>query len=401
MDNTRTEDKTTASHTQPAGPKWYLAILPLLVLGGMLAYLFLTGGGLRALSGPPIEQLSILRVTLPRTGLIELVVVNDGPEPITIAQVTVDEAFWNFHAEPSSTITRLSSSTITIPYPWVEEEAQFITLITALGGTFETEIPVAIETPQPSSELFLRFGLVGLYVGIIPIALGMLWFPYMRRLSARGMNFVLSLTLGLLVFLAVGTWLDATEFAQTLPSFWQGVSLVAFVGMLALGALLLIGGLSKGRKNALVLSFLIALGIGLHNLGEGLAIGSAFSQGEAALGLFLILGFTLHNITEGVAISAPLVKSPPPIRTFVLLILVAGTPAILGVWAGGFSFNPILATIFLAIGLGAILQVVWEVGKLVARESSKLDEPVLNWVNFAGFTMGLAIMYFTAFLVKF
>lgn len=401
MDNSRTEDETITSHTQPASPKWYLAILPLLVLGGMLAYLFITGGGLRALSGPPIEQLSILRVSLPRTGLIELVVVNDGPEPITIAQVTVDEAFWNFHAEPSSTIARLSSSTITIPYPWVEEEAHFITLITALGGTFETEIPVAVETPKPSSELFLRFGLVGLYVGIIPIALGMLWFPYMRRLSARGMNFVLSLTLGLLVFLAVGTWLDATEFAQTLPSFWQGVSMVAFVGMLALGALLLIGGLSKGRKNALVLSFLIAFGIGLHNLGEGLAIGSAFSQGEAALGLFLILGFTLHNITEGVAISAPLVNSPPPIRTFVLLILVAGAPAILGIWAGGFSFNPILATIFLAIGLGAILQVVWEVGKLVARESSKLGEPVLNWVNFTGFTTGLAIMYFTAFLVKF
>jgi type VI protein secretion system component VasK len=67
---------------------------------------------------------------------------------------------------------------------------------------------------------------------------------------------------------------------------------------------------------------------------------------------------------------------------------------------GGFSFNPILATIFLAIGLGAILQVVWEVGKLVARESSKLGESVLNWVNFTGFTTGLAIMYFTAFLVK-
>jgi hypothetical protein len=295
----------------------------------------------------------------------------------------------------------LSSSTITIPYPWVEEETHFITLITTLGATFEAEVPVAVATPQPSITLFIRFGLVGLYVGIFPVALGMLWFPFMRRLSARGMNFVLSLTLGLLIFLAVGTWLDATEFARALPSFWQGVSLVAFVGLLALGALLIIGRLSKGRKNALALSFLIALGIGLHNLGEGLAIGSAFSQGEAALGLFLILGFTLHNITEGVAISAPLVKTPPPIRTFILLILVAGAPAILGVWVGGFSFNPILATIFLAIGLGAILQVVWEVGKLVARESRKLGEPVLNWVNFAGFTTGLAIMYFTAFLVKF
>ena len=401
MDEIETYNNAPASHKKASGPKWYLALLPLLVLGGMLAYLFVTGGGLRSLAGPPIEQLSILRVTLPQSGLIEIEAVNDGPEPVTIAQVTVDEAFWSFHAEPSTTIPRLGSVKIMIPYPWVEEEAHFITLITGLGATFEVEIPVAVVTPQPSSDLFLRFALVGLYVGIIPVALGMLWFPFIRRISARGMNFVLSLTLGLLIFLAVSTWLDAIELAQTLPSFWQGASLVVFIAMLALGTLLLIGGVTKNRKDARTIAFLIALGIGLHNLGEGLAIGSAFSQGEAALGLFLILGFTLHNVTEGVGISAPLVKDPPRIRVFVLLLIVAGAPAILGVWAGAFSFNPVLATIFLAIGVGAILQVVWEVGKLVARESKKLGEPVLNWVNFSGVATGLAIMYFTALLVKF
>lgn len=401
MDEIETNNNAPASHKKRSGPKWYLALLPLLVLGGMLAYLFVTGGGLRSLTGPPIEQLSILRVTLPQSGLVVIEAVNDGPEPVTIAQVTVDEAFWNFHALPSATIPRLGSAKITIPYPWVEEEAHFITLITALGATFEAEIPVAVATPQPSSELFLRFALVGLYVGIIPVALGMLWFPFIRRISARGMNFVLSLTLGLLIFLAVSTLLDAIELAQTLPSFWQGASLVVFIAMLALGTLLLIGGVTKNRKDARTIAFLIALGIGLHNLGEGLAIGSAFSQGEAALGLFLILGFTLHNVTEGVGISAPLVKDPPRIRVFILLLIVAGAPAILGVWAGAFSFNPVLATIFLAIGVGAILQVVWEVGKLVARESKKLGEPVLNWVNFSGVATGLAIMYFTALLVKF
>ena len=389
------------AQTQPKGPNWFLAIVPLLILAGMLVYLFNTGGGLRALTGPPIEQVSVLRTTLPGPGLIEIDVVNDGPESLTIAQVTVDEAYWNFHIEPSNMIPRLGKATITIPYPWVQEEAHFITLITTLGATFEAEIPVAVVSPQPSTELFLRFGLVGLYVGVFPIALGMLWFPFIRRIGARGMNFVLSLTLGLLVFLAVGTWLDAIKLAQTLPSFWQGISLVAFIAILALGTLLLIGSLTTNRKDARTLAFLIAFGIGLHNLGEGLAIGSAFSQGEAALGLFLILGFTLHNITEGVGISAPLVKEPPRIRFFVLLLLVAGVPAVMGVWAGAFAFNPVLATIFLAIGVGAIIQVVWEVGKLVSRESKKLGEPLLNWVNFAGFGTGLAIMYFTAFLVKF
>jgi zinc transporter, ZIP family len=139
----------------------------------------------------------------------------------------------------------------------------------------------------------------------------------------------------------------------------------------------------------------------LHNLGEGLAIGAAFASGEAALGTFLILGFTLHNITEGVGIAAPIVRNNPGLRHFALLLLVAGGPAILGTWIGGFAFNPVLATIFLAIGVGAILQVVWEVGKLVARDTERLGQPLVNWVNLGGLVAGLAIMYFTAFMVKF
>ena len=151
----------------------------------------------------------------------------------------------------------------------------------------------------------------------------------------------------------------------------------------------------------MAVAYLIALGIGLHNLGEGLAIGAAFSLGEAALGTFLVLGFTLHNITEGVGIAAPILRHQPPFKHFVLLALLAGGPAILGTWVGGFAFNPVLATIFLAIGIGAILQVIWEVGKLIARDTSATGQPLLNWVNLSGVVVGVAIMYFTAFLVKF
>ena len=112
---------------------------------------------------------------------------------------------------------------------------------------------------------------------------------------------------------------------------------------------------------------------------------------------FLILGFTIHNITEGVGIAAPIVRKNPGLRHFAYLALVAGGPAIIGTWVGGFAFNPILATIFLAIGIGAILQVVWEVGKLVSKNSDHLT----NWVNVAGVAAGIAVMYLTAFLVKF
>ncbi len=216
------------------------------------------------------------------------------------------------------------------------------------------------------------------------------------------MNFVLCLTIGLLLYLAVSTWLDALEFAAQLPVFWQGTPLVAFVALLSLG-ILLATGRRRGAapRTSLEIAYLIALGIGLHNLGEGLAIGAAFGLGEAALGTFLVLGFTLHNVTEGVGIVAPLTRMRPPLWHFALLAVLAGGPAILGVWIGGFVFNPVAATIFLAIGVGAILQVIWEVGKLVLNDAVRHQAPALSWANLAGVALGLAVMYFTAFLVKF
>jgi zinc transporter, ZIP family len=389
-----------------AGFGWLLALIPLLFLGVLLAYIVLTGGGLKELAGPPLEQVSIQRVTLPEPGVIKLEVINDGPQAVTIPQVLIDEAYWQFTAQPSTTLPRLGTATFTVPYPWVAEEAHAITLITSLGTTFEGEVPVAVETPAPSRDLFWRFALIGLYVGVVPVALGMLWYPWMRRLSKQAMNFILSLTVGLLVYLAIGTYLDAQEFAARLPAFWQGTPVVILVTLISFGALLALGNRPKAKDNSrerspLSLAYQIALGIGLHNLGEGLAIGAAFAAGEAALGTFLVLGFTLHNITEGVGIAAPVVRRNPGLKHFVLLALLAGGPAILGTWMGGFAFNPVLAAVFLAIGVGAILQVVWEVGRLVAKDSTSLERPTINWTNLTGFVVGVAIMYFTAFMVKF
>ena len=396
------QTQTPPQSNQLSGAAWALALIPLILLGVILTYLVATGGGLTELSGPPVEQVTIQRITLPQPGIIQVEVINDGPGDVTIPQVTVDEAYWSFTAEPSNTIPRLGTAVFTLDYPWVAEEFHEVVLVTSLGGTFAGEIGVAVETPQPSGQLFVQFGLVGLYVGIVPIFLGLLWYPFMRRLSRPAMNFILSLTVGLLVFLAIGTWLDANEFAAELPAFWQGVPLVIFIALIALGILLAVGTVRKDQEvTPLGISYRIALGIGLHNLGEGLAIGAAFALGEAALGTFLILGFTLHNITEGVGIAAPIVRKNPGLKHFALLILLAGGPAILGTWIGGFAFNPVLATIFLAIGVGAILQVVWEVGKLVARDSRQLGLPLVNWVNLGGLVVGIALMYFTAFLVKF
>jgi zinc transporter ZupT len=175
-----------------------------------------------------------------------------------------------------------------------------------------------------------------------------------------------------------------------------------FGTLFSLGLLLAVSRRQGRDQSPLHLAAMIALGIGLHNLGEGLAIGAAFATGAAALGSFLVIGFTLHNITEGIGIVAPLVRNETPsLKTFAGLVLLAGGPAILGTWIGGLAFSPLLATIFLSLGAGAILQVVWEVGRLLVREAQRQEQPTLSWLNFAGLAAGVLIMYLTAFLVKF
>src|SRR5688572_5112649 len=114
---TATQPKTESGRF--SGFTWLFALIPLLLLGAVLAYLVVTGGGLTELAGPPVEQVTVERIILPEHGVIEVEVINDGPQPVTIAQVQVDEAYWVFKAEPSTTLPRLGRATITIPYPWV------------------------------------------------------------------------------------------------------------------------------------------------------------------------------------------------------------------------------------------------------------------------------------------
>ncbi|HEX6383701.1 MAG TPA: metal transporter [Anaerolineae bacterium] len=383
-------------------PKWALALIPfLLLLALVVAFLALEPLAFFTGKFPPLEELDVQRVLFPEEGRIQVEVINGGPDPVTIAQVLVDDAYWEFDITPASTLDRLDRATIDIPYPWVDGEPLPITLITATGVTFETEVEVAVESPPVDGRTFLAYGLLGIYVGVIPVALGMLWYPFMRQVDRKWMNAILALTIGLLVFLFVDTVLEALELAGEVPGVFQGVPLVFFGTLLSLGILLAVGQ-RRDLNSPLAIATLIALGIGLHNLGEGLAIGAAFATGAAALGSFLVIGFTLHNVTEGVGIAAPLLKGERPgLQTFLWLALLAGGPAILGTWIGGLAFSPLLATLFLSLGAGAILQVIWEVGKLLLNDARRQGQPALSWLNFAGLTAGIVIMYLTAFLVKF
>ena len=380
---------------------WLLALLPLLLLIALVAG-FLALDPLSFFRGafPPLEELAIQRVTFPAPGSIRLEVINGGPDPVTIAQVTVDDAYWQFTISPDNTLSRLESAVIDIPYPWVDGEPLPISLVTTTGVTFPAGVDVAVQSPTTNGRTLLAYALLGIYVGVVPVALGMLWYPFMRRVDRKWMNAILALTIGLLVFLFVDTLFEALELAAQAPGVFQGVPVVFFGVLLSLGVLLAVGRRS-GEQTPQRVAALIALGIGLHNFGEGLAIGAAFATGAAALGSFLVVGFTLHNITEGVGIVAPLTRvKRPPLHVFLLLALLAGGPAILGTWIGGLAFSPFLAAIFLSIGAGAILQVIWEVSRLLTRDARAAGGSALTWLNFGGLAAGILIMYLTAFLVK-
>lgn len=410
---TTLEDKRTGAR---AIPLWLSGLLPLLAVGLMLL-IFTLNDPLALFSGdlPPIEDLAIEKIRVVEDGFV-LSLINAAPDPVTIAQVLVDEAYWQFEIQPFSTLPRLGRATLHIPYPWVENEPHEVTLVTSTGLTFSREVPLATLSPTPGWREFLAYGLLGIYVGIVPVALGMLWFPAMRRMGRTWLGAILALTVGLLVFLLLDTFLEALEVVADLPGVFQGVALVFFAALITWLALMAVGNRRQrsaggdARQYALYLATLIAIGIGLHNLGEGLAIGAAFALGEAALGSFLVIGFMLHNITEGIGIVAPLVPrrhasegdagQNPGFFLFVGLTLLAGSPAIFGAWIGGFAFSPLLAALFLGIGLGAIWQVIVEVVGLLRDYAARQGTSLYTWANLAGFLAGLGVMYLTAFLVK-
>jgi zinc transporter ZupT len=381
--------------------RWGWFALPLVLLAA-LSLVVVKGGTLSRLARglPPVEELTVDRVRLTPSH-ITLDIVNGGPDPVTVAQVMVDEAFWTHTMTPDRTVPRLGRARIEIPYPWVEGEPHQIKLVTANGITFDHEIAIAAETPRADGGYFLTFSLIGLYVGVLPVAIGLLWLPFLKRLDRRWIHFALALTGGLLVFLAVEALHEALELAERVAGAFQGTGLVAlgaFGAWLSLQAFSGVGKRETDNPGAarLRLAFLIALGIGLHNLGEGLAIGAAYAQGAAALGSFLIVGFMIHNTTEGLGIVAPIAQDDPSLKTLVLAGLLAGGPTIVGAWLGGLAYSPLLGTVCLAVGAGAILQVVGVLYKVVGREAG---ETVWTPLNAMGVAAGLVIMYATGLLV--
>jgi zinc transporter ZupT len=386
-------------------PAWVLGLVPLLLAVGVLgAFAVLGGPGLGDRPGPPVEELTIERTVL-EPGSIALTVRNDGPDTVTLAQAFVNDAYVDFDVAERE-IARLRAQTVHIPYPWIEGEAYEVGLLTSTGATFLHEIAAAVETPEADLGFFGLMALLGVYVGVIPVALGMLWLPFVRRIGATWMRVLLAATVGLLGFLAIDATLEALELAGQGAQALGGAGLVALGAVFAYLALAAVSARVESRRSRAAaagaspqrLAALVALGIGLHNLGEGLAIGSAYATGALALGTFLVVGFAIHNTTEGLAIVAPLGRAGvrASVGRLIALGLLAGGPAVIGAWIGAAAFNPSLAALLLGVGVGAIAQVIVQIAPGLRNAAGRILDPAVA----GGIAGGMLAMYATGLLVS-
>jgi zinc transporter, ZIP family len=399
------EARTETAPPLSRAPTWALLAAPLALIAAAIGLFAVLGGpGVEERRGPPVEELAVERTVL-RPGEIELTLRNTGPDAVEVAQVAVSDAYVAFSAEPEGEVGRLGEQTLTLDYPWQEGSPYTISMLTSTGATIEHTIDVAVETPEADGGFYGLMTLLGTYVGIIPVILGMLFMPAIRRLSDDWVKLFMAVTIGLLGFLVVDGSLEGLEIGGESSGAFGGIELF-FLGAAAAYLVLtaidrrLRAGIERQREagaGAFRLSLMVAIGIGLHNMGEGLAIGSAYAIGSLALGAFLVIGFAIHNTTEGFAIVAPLARAERPgIWRLLLLGLIAGAPAILGAVIGAGAYNQELATLLIGVGVGAIVQVILQLVPTIRDRRGQALYPL----TVAGLLLGAGILYATSLLVS-
>ena len=376
------------------------AIGPIILLAIVIA--FLLGPASTFLQfGIVLPEVSIEKVEFIENE-IQATVRNTGPIDVNVVVADVNDRIQPAAIEPDSSLKRFETALVRIPFDWNEAQPYEIGITIDDGTRFTTEVEAAFASLEPNVDLFLFLGMIGFLIGVVPIMIGLLWYPFIKKLGKNAFTFFLAFTMGLLIFLGLDAVLEASEISEKhLSSIFNGELLIATVVILSFLSLYGVGQkliktnnlstLSKG----LAISLMIAIGIGLHNLGEGLAVGAAIALGEVALSTFLIIGFATHNTTEGLAIAAPLTGSKAKIAKMIGLGLIAGVPAIFGCWIGGFSFSPFFTLIFLAIGAGAIFQVVLSIFQYMKEKSDLLSNTSL----FVGISAGLIVMYLTSVII--
>ena len=376
------------------------AIAPIVLLAILIA--FLLGPASTFLQfGVVLPEISIEKVEFVGNE-IQATVRNTGPVDVNVVVADVNDRIQPAAIEPDIHLERFETGLVRIPYDWNEGQPYTVGLTIDDGTRFEKQIDAASASLEPNSELFVFLGIIGLLIGVVPIMIGLLWYPFIKKLGKNAFNFFLAFTIGLLLFLGLDAIEEAFEISDThLAPVFNGELLIAtviilsFLGLYGIGNLLIKRSEFSKLSKGLAITLMVAVGIGLHNLGEGLAVGAAIALGQVALSTFLIIGFAIHNTTEGLAIAAPLTRTKSVIGKMVGFGLIAGIPAIFGTWIGGFSFSPFFTIIFLSIGAGAIFQVVWSIFKFIKEESDSFSSISI----ICGIALGLIVMYLTSILI--
>lgn len=236
---------------------------------------------------------------------------------------------------------------------------------------------------------------LGLVAGIIPVYLGIVVALLLGRILPRaGEGVLIGVATGVLLYL----FFDLMHEAVELSGARDVVSWVVFLGGLGsslVGLVVLESRQILGRiqgERFLSLPYMIAVGMGFHNLGEGLAIGASYANGEWSLSMLLVTGFALHNGTEGFGIVGASGKAPVKWIDVVLLGLIAGGPTCLGAILSGQGLSPYWSISFYTFAAGSLLYVILSLTAIAYTATRRVQMAV-------GLFLGISLMYLTAMLL--